>query len=737
MLPEHETPDMPEKDQEVQEQEVETPASQEEQAADEVAAPTPEEPQPEPVAEAPAEEAETPPEPEASEPPAEDAAPAPEPVAEAPEPEEAPAAAEVPDYSDAPESLRPWLQRIDEVLATPAGAQHLLTQATVDDLTSLMEYFRDAEDVLPLIPKVGLIKRTFDTLKYKEEFSEADGEQFLDALKEFNVKRLDREQDVSEVRAENSRRKRELLVKLREVVAQKDPERIQDVRGIQDDWKRIGAALKDDTEVLYKEYRDLLDEFYQLREVHFELMDYDRKINLQEKERLIAEAEAHLFPADEDLGKLDVWKEKMDLLAEIQQQWKAAGHVPREDMDRVNDQYRSIIDRFFELRQGFLKILDEAREGNATQKEALLEKMAPFAEFTADRPRAWNDATRELRELQEAWKAIGQAPQRVNSALWSRYRELCNTFFSHKAEFFRKLDDERSQNLDRKRELVERAEAILQSGDWEKGAKELKQLQREWKKVGPVPERHSNKLWNRFREACDGFFEGRRTHYKDLHQDEHQNLEAKKALIEQVRTLNVEELGGREAAIQRIKELQAEWKAIGKVPYKEKDSIWDTFRGEIDAFFEQLSVRRDEVREFRVRKAVESFEEDERGGAVQGKIARLRKKIQAAQEKVDQYSININYISKGKSGDPLRKQIQDEIAKEERLIKELRKEIKLLQEALKNPPAEEAPEVVEAAEPQAETAPEAETEPEETAEAEAPAAEEAPEASEPDTDKTE
>ncbi|MEM7368399.1 MAG: DUF349 domain-containing protein [Bacteroidota bacterium] len=602
--------------------------------------------------------------------------------------------------------------KIDEVLTGSTGGYQILAGARLSDLIHLIVEYGKHEEVLPFSSHVGLIKRTFDSLKYKPEFDRALGDQFLQGLSEFNRKRVGQRKAAESQREENSQRKRDLLAKLKEITSSEDPTKIQEVRAVQDEWKLIGHVMKADIEPLYREYRFLLDKFYRLREMHFELLDYDRKINLQEKERLIKEAEK-LIPPEEDRENPDVWRERMDLLSEIQQQWKAAGHVPREEMDRINSEFRSVIDNFFEVRQGFMEVQDQLRSENGEKKQGILEKMIPFASFTAERPRAWNDATRELRALQEEWKAIGQAPHRINSELWSKYREHCNAFFSNKAAFFKKFDEFRSENLEKKRALVERVEELVKQGEWEKTAKELKQIQKSWKEIGPVPERHSNKLWNRFRTACDSFFENRRTHYKGLHEGEHMNLESKKALIEEVKKLDVKELGGIDNAIKKIKDIQARWKEIGKVPYKEKDTIWEKFRSAIDQFFDGLSGKREELRGIRLKNSIESLSGDsDRGGILRSKITRLRRRIAQSQEKVDQYSNNILFIAKGKKGDSLRNQIQKEIDKEKRVIQEWKKEIRALNEAIKNPPKpkEEAKPAEKTPAPKAEETPAAQEE---------------------------
>jgi len=711
MLTDQETPEMSEEQPEEQSpQQQPTPPEEKKPETPPSEDPTPETPEP-PQAETEATEDASP----ATPPPAEETASPP--VAETPEPTEKAEEAEAsPSESEAqaarteletvptPDNLDPLNeaveQKVGEILGQKGASMQVLTQATISDLIHLLDKYLLAEHTLAQAPKVGLVKRSYDTLKYQEDLPKELEDLFLNRLAVYNQRRVAEEKKLEDVRAVNLEKKKALLVKLKEVVEAKDPQRIDEVRSIQEEWKQIGQVPKANLDDLYNEYRGLLDQFYELRSMHLELLDYDRKINLQEKERLIEEAKVSLIPLEEEREDPDVWRDKMDLLSELQQQWKSIGHVPREEMDRINGDYRAIIDQFFEIRQEFRDKLDEMRQVNADQKVALLEKMEAFREFEADRPRAWNDANRTFREYQEAYKAIGQAPQSVNGELWAKYRDICNAFYGRKAEFFKKFDELRQVNLDQKKALVERAEELAKGGDWERTAKELKRLQREWKKIGPVPERHSNKLWNRFREACDAFFEARRLHYNELHAEEHENLEKKKALIEAVRQLVAEAQGSVPEMIEKVKEIQRQWREIGKVPYKEKDKIWDEFRGEVDTFFNGLPAKRSEIREMRTKTSIDSIDDlDERSKAIQDRIQRLRRKISKAKETINQYLDNMDRIAKGKSGDPLRKQIQDEIDKEKQLIDEWKKQIKEFNEMLKNPPEPDStPEASSAAE---------------------------------------
>ena len=637
-----------------------------------------------PVAETPA--AETP----AAETPAAETPAAETPAAETPAEEEVPA----PTLTEEDKVL---LSNLDNILASDQS--ELLLEAPPEALITMMLYFASVDDseVGDYIPRVGLLKRSFDAIKVKEPLSDEQLITFRNSLANFNKKRDAFFKAREGSKRQNAEQKRELLRSIKAIVDAGDVMKIKEIRSIQERWKEVGPVPKQEMDELYREYRSLLDKFYQQRGMHFELLDYDRKINLQEKERLIQEVRK-LIPPEEERSDVELWKRKMDIFTELNQLWKSTGHVPREDVERIRDEYRTAVDEFFEIRQAFVELQDQNRQENGEKKQELLTEFEKFREFNAEKPREWNEASSQLKALQDAWKSIGPAPGQINGELWQKYREICDVFFTNKSNFFKKLDETRSENLVKKRELCERAEAINSNTEWEKTARELKQLQRDWKQIGPVPERYSNKLWNRFRAACDAFFESRRLHYQDLHKDEHANLAKKKELIEEVRKLISQEDVQIDPAIERIKELQAKWREIGKVPYKEKDRIWEEFRGEIDTFFNGLSVKREKLRDIRMRSSIDSISNpDQRGRQIKSKIMRFRKKVQQIQTKVDQYSNNMLYISKGKSGDALRKQIQDEIDREKHNIEDLKKQIRTLNDLLKNPPPpeEKKPEKVE------------------------------------------
>ncbi len=654
-----------------------------------------------PVSEAVEEEAVT------EEPPVSEAAVEEAPVEETPAPEvETPATEVLPEVtgvystalSDDEEvntdgSHQDLLKRLEEVLSDEEQTEDYLTSVTTDELLWLVQHFLKQSNLEQSRRRVDVVRVSFEHLKESDpELDEEEINQVKQSLAAFNDRLRTYREHIDQERKANAQKKQALIQELQAVVDKKDATLINDVRDIQNAWKSAGAVPKDLADELNGEYRKLLDDFYEQRKLHIEMMEYDHKRNLEEKERIIEKIK-ELVPTPEDREKPEVWREKMEILNELRQEWSDAGHVPREDMERINEGFRKSVDEFFEVRQEFMQLLDKSKEDNAEKKREILVHMEDFQTFTADKPREWNQFTDQLKTYQEAWKNIGPAPKSNNSELWSRYREICNTFFAHKAEFFKHFDSERNSNLELKRALVEQAEALALNTDWEKTSRELQRLQGEWRKIGPVPDRFSNKLWTRFRKACDSFFEGRRVHLDSQKEEEQKNLKAKYDLIDQLKALSTEVIEDADEARERLSNIQEAFRAIGHVPFKELDKLRDAYRTAYNQASDQLHATRNTYRsnqgskpqgQGRGDKQKSNFSDipnpEKRSSAIQEQIKRIRRRINLAEESVGQYEGNMGMIAKGKSGDPLRETINAKIATEKKMIADMRKQIKDLQE---------------------------------------------------------
>lgn len=609
-----------------------------------------------------------------------------------------------------------------EIMGSEEEFKTVLENSGPQELALLMENIAIQSDVSGLISRGGDIQKAFKALRDGEgEIDDAAYSRFQTAFAKFNKKRKEYFEKREVEKEENSKKKYELLDKLKEIVEAEKVAAINEVREIQTQWKEIGWVKNEDVVPLSRTYKHYLDIFYTLRGHYNELRDRDRQYNLEDKLRLIAEIE-DMIPEESNIGR-DRWNELTNKLNNLRDLWKTTGHVPRENADEVISRYRNALDLFFETRSSFYQAQDQKREENAEKKLALLEKLKPYAEYQSNKAKEWNKATDEVLAIQKEWKEIGPAPKEQNKELWKTYREICDTFFNKKGHYFKSFDEERQANLDAKEAICAKAEELAESQDWEATAAALKQLQQDWNDVGPVHQRHSNKVWKRFRAACDKFFE-KRAKAKGLGADsQKENLEKKEAILKQLEELlKAEVIGDIEA--EAFKNLQVEWKSIGHVPFKQKDKINAGFRELANQFYRKLDETNSESRRIRFETRLEAAGGrggrkgggGKRGGGGGSPISKLNYEIREIESKIDSYETNILYIAKGKKGDALRAQIQKQIDQEKDNLKKLRAKIK----ELKDGPKEEKPKKEKAAKPAAE----------------APVSEETPEKSEASANET-
>jgi hypothetical protein len=604
---------------------------------------------------------------------------------------------------------------LQEILGDEENFDSVVEKANPQELCLLMESIATRGDVAEFVSKIANIKKSFESKIDPETVEHALVSRFNTALARFNKKRMAYYAEREKEKEDNSNKKKELLERLKAIVTEEQVTKISEVREIQNQWREVGWVMQKDLQTFNETYRHYLDIFYNLRSQYQELLDYDRKFNLDEKKKIIDEIE-RLIPVD-DTTTREEWNKRSDRVKQLQEFWRTIGHVPREDHETINAAFRDVLDRFYEMRSGYYEIQDAQKGENAEKKKAILDKLKTFHDYAGKRPKDWNDVTKEILELQELWKTIGPGPVELNKELWKEYRAECDQFFARKQEFFKGFDDERGENLIKKTAICEKAEAVMNSEDFKETAEILKHLQEEWKNTGPVHDRYSNKIWKRFRTACDTFFDKKTAAQSASKSEFEENLKIKLDLISQVEAIVAADNPADHA--EEFEAIQAKWKETGHVPFKQKDKINGAYRDALAIYYDKTRQRGGggerrgggggfggERRQGGGGGGGERRQGggggDRRGGGgggggdrrgstgdpVEDEMRRLRIKIQVIQEKVDSYETNILYISKGKSGDSLRAQIQGQIDHEKAEIDKIKKKIKEMKAAKEAPQTE-------------------------------------------------
>ncbi|HEX7014396.1 MAG TPA: DUF349 domain-containing protein, partial [Cyclobacteriaceae bacterium] len=381
-----------------------------------------------------------------------------------------------------------------------------------DDLSRADRVLRE---VKPLFDDIREKERTAAKERFvenggsEEDFEYKDDE--LDIAFDAHV-RLIRDRRSRQIREEEDRKtenlriKQELLEKLRELVDSQDMNnQFEKFKELQKEWKAVGPVPGPYAKTIWANYHALVDRFYDNQSIYFELKELDRKKNLEAKLDLCVRAER--------LAEVEIIKDAIRELNELHHEFKHIGPVPIEDKDSIWQRFKAASDAVYARRDAYLQTLQQELNVNLDRKVAIADEVQVFTTFQSDRIKEWNQKTKEILELQRRWEEVGGLPRakakEVNKRFWSAFK----LFFSNKNAFFKKLDEEREQNLKLKNELVARARELKDSTDWETASTELKALQAKWKEIGPVPEKFREKVFQEFKEACDYFFEQRRSQH--------------------------------------------------------------------------------------------------------------------------------------------------------------------------------------------------------------------------------
>jgi len=332
-------------------------------------------------------------------------------------------------------------------------------------------------------------------------FQQPEGQQELNkALQEFRESRIKEAKAEDASRTDNLAKKNVLLDQLRTLVEAADTKDSSGkLKQLQAEWKAVGPVPQADSQANWDTYHGLLDIYYSKQGRFHEMRDLDRRRNLEAKEALIKRAEA--------LKDASGINKALDELTKLHEEWKSIGPVPNEQREPLWQRFIAASDGLHQRRKEFADQRSGVEKANLEVKKALLDRILPFADFDTDRVNLWRSKTDEIQEIKQEWEAAGLVPRAQADALNKQYWNAYKAFFNRKNEFFKSLDSEKNTNLKAKLSLIEQAEEALNSPDWEAARNTVIRVQKEWKDIGRVPEKQADKIWHRFRTACDNFFD--------------------------------------------------------------------------------------------------------------------------------------------------------------------------------------------------------------------------------------
>ena len=466
---------------------------------------------------------------------------------------------------------------------------------------------------------------------------------------------------------ENLEKKLAIIEKIKAMITSPEEanKAYQDFKALQAEWKEIKNVPAEKASELWRNYQLYVEQFYDLLKLNSEAREYDFKKNLELKTKLCEAAERLADETD----VISAFHQLQKLHAE----YREIGPVSKDLREDIWNRFKAASTVINKRHQQHFEGIRAKEEDNLARKTALCEKVEAIAAEENKSSSDWEKHTKEIIDVQTEWKTIGFAPQKMNVKIFERFRAACDDFFGRKAQYFKGLKDTFKENAEKKRALIEKAKALQDSTDWKSTSDKLIALQKEWKTIGMVPKKLGDQLWEEFLGACNKFFEARNAAGAGQRGEEHTNLEKKRDVIEKLKAV-AEETG--ENIQEKVQQLVEEYQAIGHVPFKEKDKVYEEYHAVLDKLYKELNISV-------AKKRLTNFKQNlkqvaERGeNALDNERARLFRQYEAIKQEVQTYENNLGFLNaSSKKGNSL-------IDEMNRKVQKLKDEMNLVREKIK------------------------------------------------------
>ena len=591
---------------------------------------------------------------------------------------------------------------VSEPATTETPAEEIVSEKPVEPvqkltkeeiLAKLKEVVADVENVAK--PEIDGLKQSFYKLHNAEQdaarklFIENGGaaenfvpqtdcveEEFKNIMSVIKEKRSALTAELEKQKEMNLQVKLSIIEELKELVESPDDanKSYTEFKKLQQQWNEVKLVPQAKVNELWKNYQLYVEKFYDLLKLNNEFREYDFKKNLEIK--------THLCEAAEKLADEADVVSAFHQLQKLHQEFRDTGPVAKELRDEIWARFKAASTTVNRRHQQHFEALKEVEQHNLDQKTVICEIIEAIDYKELTNFASWESKTQEVIALQNKWKTIGFAPQKMNVKIFERFRKACDEFFRKKGEFFKSLKEGMNENLEKKRALCEKAESLKDSTDWKATADELTKLQKEWKTIGPVAKKYSDAVWKRFISACDYFFEQKNKATSSQRSVEQENLEKKKNIIEKLNA--IDDQMDTEEATQLVRDLMKEWNGIGHVPFKEKDRIYKQYHSQVDKLFEHFNISVSNKKLSNFKSTISSIQE----GSPQA-LYREREKLVRAfdnmKNELQTYENNLGFLTtSSKKGNSLLTEINRKVEKLKADIELVKEKIKVVDENIKN-----------------------------------------------------
>jgi len=565
-------------------------------------------------------------------------------------------------------------------------------QLNKQELVELLEEVVEEKDISKIKSQIAKIKSAFyhqnkDDIESEKQAFIADGgdaekfehvsdpleQRFNNAFGKYRHNKSKYAEELEKEKQQNLQLKQNVLESLKELISSEETlkKTYDEFKQLQDEWKQIGMVPATELSNLWQNYHFLVEKFFDKVRINNELRDLDLKKNLELKIELCEKAEELLM--EKSIIK------SFKLLQKYHDEWREIGPAPMDKKEELWDRFKAATDKINQRRKEHYKNVQEDQQKNYETKLELISQVEDVLANQNESIKDWQKNTQKINNLFKLWKSSGRAPRAKNDEVWEKFKGLLDSFFESKRAFFNELKVEQTNNYNLKLDLCINAEALKDSDDWKNTTNELIKLQKEWKNIGPVPRRHSDKIWKRFRSACDHFFNRKSEYFKNIHVVEDENLAKKKEIIKALKAYKV--ANNKEKDLNAIKEFQRQWLEIGFVPFKVKDTIQDEYREAIDKLISAMDINKIELTKADFENKIEMLkaapDSDRR---LSKEFFNVENKIKKIKEDVALWENNIGFFSNSKQSELLKKEFQVKIDKAKKEITALKAKLKMLRE---------------------------------------------------------
>lgn len=597
--------------------------------------------------------------------------------------------AEVPETATAETPAEETMTSEDENTVEAAPVQKLSKEEVIG---RLKEIAHDVESVTKA--EIDSLKQTFYKLHNAEQeaarkkFAEEGGaaedyvpvpdpleEEMKNVMSVIKTKRNELAAEVEKQKEMNLQVKLSIIEELKDLLESPEDanKNYNEFKRLQQQWNEVKLVPQANVNELWKNYQLYVEKFYDLLKLNNEFREYDFKKNLEIK--------THLCEAAEKLAEEPDVVSAFHQLQKLHQEYRETGPVAKELREEIWARFKAASTAVNRRHQQHFDALKETEQQNLDQKTVICEIIEGIDYNELTNFAAWDNKTQEIIALQNKWKTIGYAPQKMNVKIFERFRAACDAFFNKKAEFFKTVKESMNENLEKKRALCEKAEALKDSTDWKNTADVLVKLQKEWKTIGPVAKKHSDAIWKRFIAACDYFFEQKNQAGASQRTEEQANLEKKRDIIARLEAIGEET--DADTAIDEVRNLMKEWNAVGFVPFKEKDKVYKQYHALVDKLFERYNLSQSSKKLSNFRNTLNNIQE----GGTQT-LYREREKLMRAYEnmksELQTYENNLGFLNAAsKKGNSLLTELNRKVEKLKADIDLVKEKIKAVDESIR------------------------------------------------------